>query len=575
MATVKMLQIKSTVSKALAYISRADATSDGVWVSTNAAVIDPTDYKAVATQFAETAERVGVSKQRRGSVLAHHVIQSFDPKDGMSAELAHRIGVQFAEKITGGTHEYMIATHLDKGHVHNHIILNPVNFETGKKIRVQKSTIGHFRDISDELCLAAGLRVLPKPERATGYSMRDIYRVLKGDSAKQFIRTEIDKAASRARDWTEFESILARAGIETSVRSGKNGTVSFREGTMNRPIRDFRLGAAYTESNIMARLSKSAVNMVGIDASMILKESKDTLTVSVPGTRRQLEMTVSKTQIVRHGRSLRIYVPSAQNHLLANTSGQHAKTVSTEGLYSYFSKPDLAEAEKRAGAMGLDKMTVGRWGNELKSLRELGERVNAKTRWINASGIDPAQAIESASKKLEEHHFRYQTTLVAAAEMTIDPQGDQKELRTLGAELRIMERNIATVKTDIRALTQLSSNEVKMSVGEQIANKAAARQRIEPASEHSALDISQRSARDDHERDRETPEHRAEIAQEHAAQTERLEDQQGDRETGQKPKDEPKKPLSLRERLAAKEAKIRSNRTNDEGRNDGVRGRGM
>lgn len=571
MAIVKMLQIKSTVSKALAYISRADATSDGVWVSTNAAVIDPTDFKAVAAQFEETAVRVGVSRPSKGSVLAHHVIQSFDPKDGMSAELAHRIGVQFAEKITGGSHEYMIATHLDKGHVHNHIILNPVNFETGKKIRVQKGTLGQFRNISDELCLAAGLRVLPKPERATGYSMRDIYRVLKGDSAKQFIRTEIDKAASRARDWTEFESILARVGIETTVRSGTTGTVSFREGTMNRPIRDFRLGVAYTESNIMARLSKSAVNMVGIDASMILKESKDTLTVSVPGTRRQLEMTVSKTQIVRHGRSLRIYVPSAQNHLLANTSGKHAKTVSTEGLYSYFSKPDLAEAEKRAGAKGLDKMTVGRWGNELKSLRELGERVNAKTRWINASGIDPAQAIQAAGKKLEEHHFRYQTTLVAAAEMTIDPQGDQKELRTLGAELRIMERNIATVKTDIRALTQLSSNEVKMSVGEQIANKAAARQRIEPASEHSSLDTSQRSAREDHERDRETPEQRAEIAQEQAGQRERLDDQQGDRETGRKPK----KPLTLRERLAAKEAKIKTNRTNNERRDDGSRGRGM
>lgn len=575
MATVKMLQIKSTVSKALAYISRADATSDGVWVSTNAAVIDPTDFKAVATQFAETAERVGVSKQRKGSVLAHHVIQSFDPKDGMSAELAHRIGVQFAEKITGGTHEYMIATHLDKGHVHNHIILNPVNFETGKKIRVQKNTIGQFRDISDELCLSAGLRVLPKPERATGYSMKDIYRVLRGDSAKQFIRTEIDKAASRARDWNEFESILARAGIEMSVRSGKNGTVSFREGTMNRPIRDFRLGVAYTESNIMARLSKSAVNMVGIDASMILKESKDTLTVSVPGTKRQLEMTVAKTQIVRHGRSLRIYVPSSQNHLLADASGKHAKTVSTDGLYSYFSKPDLAEAEKRAATMGLDKMTLSHWGSELKSLRELGERINAKTRWINEPSVDPVQAIQAAGKQLDDHHFRYQTTLVAAAELTINPQGDQKELRTLGAELRIMERDIATVKTDIRALTQLSSNEVKMSVGERIASKSAAAQSIEPARERNVLDNTQRSAQEDHERDRESPEHRVEMADEVAAQSERLTDQKNDREVGEKTKDDPKKPLTLRERLAAKEAKIRSNRTNEDGRSGGSRGRGM
>lgn len=575
MATVKMLQIKSTVSKALAYISRADATSDGVWVSTNAAVIDPTDFKAVATQFAETAERVGVSKPRKGSVLAHHVIQSFDPKDGMSAELAHRIGVQFAEKITGGTHEYMIATHLDKGHVHNHIILNPVNFETGKKIRVQKSTIGQFRDISDELCLSAGLSVLPKPERATGYSMKDIYRVLKGDSGKQFIRTEIDKAAVRASNWTDFEAILARSGIETSLRSGRNGTVSFREGTMKRPIRDFRLGAAYTEANIMARISKSAVNMVGIDASMILKESKETLTVSVPGTKRQLEMTVSKTQVVRHGRSLRIYVPSAQNHLLADVHGRHAKTVSTDGLYNYFSKPDLAEAEKRAGTMGLDKTTVSHWGSELKSLRELGERINAKTRWINESSVDPVQAIQTASKRLDEHHFRYQTTLVAAAEMTIDPQGDQKKLRTLGAELRIMERDIATVKTDIRALTQLSSNEVRMSVGERIASKTAVVQSVEPATERSVLDTTQRSTREDHERDREAPEHRVEMSDERAAQSERLEDQQSDREIAEKTKSEPKKPLTLRERLAAKEAEIRGERTNDEGRSGGSRGRGM
>lgn len=565
MAVVKMLQIKATVSKALAYISRPDATSDGVWVSTNAAVIDPTDYKAVADQFAETTARVGVSKQRRGGVLAHHMIQSFDPKDGMSAELAHRVGVQFAEKITGGQHEYMIATHLDKGHVHNHIILNPVNFETGHKMRVQRKTLSEFRSVSDELCLESGLRVLPKPERATGYSMKDLYRVLKGESGKEFIRTQIDKAAARATSWGDFESILGRSGIETSVRDGRNGTVSFREGSMQRPVRDFRLGVAYTENNIMARLSKTAVNMVGVDASMILKESKDTLTITVPGTYRKLEMTVAKRQVVRHGRALRIYVPSERNHVLADSSGKHAKTVNTAGLYEYFSKPDLAAAEKFAGSKGLDKAMVSHWGSELKSLRELGERINAKTRWISSAGTDPIQAIEAAGKKLSDHHFRYQTALVAASELTINPLGDKGEIRTLGAEMRIMEREMATVRTDIRALTQLSRNEVKMSVDERIENRTAnARSQANPVAERGIQEGSGRATREDHERDRETPAHKEQMADMQKSHDERVEESS-----------EPKKPLSLRERLAAKESQIRAKRTDDSGREDGPRGRGL
>lgn len=72
-AVVKLGQIKSTPAKALAYSARPDATSDGLWVSTNAAVIYPGDFKAVAQQFAPTAARVGVSAPREGSVLAHHV----------------------------------------------------------------------------------------------------------------------------------------------------------------------------------------------------------------------------------------------------------------------------------------------------------------------------------------------------------------------------------------------------------------------------------------------------------------------------------------------------------------------
>lgn len=468
MAVVKMGQIKSTVAKALAYIARPDATSDGLWVSTNAAVIDPGDFKAIARQFSDTVERVGVSAPRAGSVLAHHVIQSFDPKDGMSAELAHRIGVQLAERLTGGSHEYMIATHLDKGHVHNHIILNAVNFESGRKFRVQKSTIGSIRDLSDELCVAAGLSVLPKPERATGRTLHDTYRVLKGESAKEFLRTEIDKAAARASSWVELEAILARAGIETSLRGGRAGTVSFREITMGRPVRDYRLGAAYTEESIMARMSKSVVNMIGVDASMIVKETRDTITVTVPGTGRDLQLTVAKTQLVRRDRSLRIYVPAAEKHLLSDRKGNLARTVDTAGLYQYFSQPNLVDAAKHAKAKQLDAGIVAGWGASLSELRALSDRINAKTRWMQSDGSDAVSAIDKASAHLTEQHHAYQTTLVAVTELLADPAADPKELRVLSAELRIIERDLDTVKNDIRVLTKLTPEEGKTSLVERI-----------------------------------------------------------------------------------------------------------
>ena len=472
MAVVKMGQIKSTPAKALAYISRPDATADGIWVSTNAdTIIDPSDFKAVARQFDQTTKRVGVTASREGSVLAHHVIQSFDPKDGIDAATAHKIGVQLAEQITGGSHEYMIATHLDKGHVHNHIIFNAVNRDTGRKFRVQRDTIGSIRELSDGLCRAHKLSVLPVPERATGRSMADIYRVLKGESGKEFIRTEIDKAASRVSSWAEFEAVLGRAGVEVSTRGGRGGTLSFREVSMARAVRDYRLGAAYTEASIMARVSREVVNHVGVDASMVMKETAETLTVVVPGTRRQLHLTVAKSQVVRHGRALRLYVPANGRHQLSDGRGFLAQTVSTRGLYRWFTEPDLVGATHYAKSQDMTG-----FGSGLSELRALEARVNAKARWMRDehAGTGPRAALERARAFVAEQHFAYQTTLVATAELMATPGADASQIVGLQAQLRIMERHIDTAKADIHALTQLTKEETAMAVSERISTNMAA-----------------------------------------------------------------------------------------------------
>lgn len=554
MAVVKMGQIKSTPAKALAYISRPDATSDGVWVSTNAdTIIDPSDFKAVARQFAHTSETVGVSKPREGSVLAHHVIQSFDPKDGVDAATAHRIGVQLAEQITGGSHEYMIATHLDKGHVHNHIIVNAVNRETGRKLRVQRSTIGEIRDLSDALCKAEGLRVLPTPERATGRSFADIYRVLKGESAKQFIRTEIDKAAVKARSWVEFEATLARAGIETSTRGGRNGTLSFREVSMARPVRDHRLGVGYTEASIMARLTRQVVNQIGVDVSMVTKETSDTMTVVVPGTKRELHLTVAKTQVVRHGRALRLYVPANDEHLLSDRSGNLARTVKTDDLYQWFSRPDLDAVKTKQ----LGGQLAGQWGGRLSELRELQQRVNAKSRWMQERGVSVDDALARATTFVTDRHFAYQTTLVAATELMVTPGGDQKEVAALQAQLRLLEREIDTTRADIQSLTQLTKEETKMSVSNRIGAEAALqRQRIETEQQQRRREqAQQRVTRDVHAADAETGAQRENRDDERTDDALTADDAAQDRDGGTRS-------MSLQERIEMETNKLRER--NDE-----------
>lgn len=573
MAVVKMGQIKSTPAKALAYISRPDATDDGVWVSTNAhTIIDPSDFKAVARQFEQTAQRVGVSKPREGSVLAHHVIQSFDPKDGVDTATAHRLGVQLAEKITGGSHEYMIATHLDKGHIHNHIILNAVNRETGRKFRVLKSTIGSIRDMSDELCLAQGLSVLPKQERATGRSMADIYRVLKGESGKQFIRTEIDKAAIRAQSWGEFQAILGRAGVELSARGGQNGTLSFREISMPRPVRDYRLGAAYTEASIMARLSRQVVNQIGVDSSMVTQETRDTMTVIVPGTKRELHLTVAKTQVVRHGRALRIYVPANDEHRLSDAKGNLAHTVPTMGLYKWFSEPDIVGAlhHTKNSQMG---GSVGQWQTGLSDLRALEARVNAKARWMNESSNNtPDAAIERARAFVTERHFVYQTTLVAATELMVTPPSDPTELAGLQAQLRIIEREIDGAKHDIHELTKLTKEETVMGLSDRIHAQSKGAQdspeRMQQQQQQRQREqAAQRLSREVAAGDAETNTERAARADERTADAVTLDDAEQDRDGGTRS-------MSLQDRLEMETNKLRARnddreRTDTPTRNDG------
>ncbi len=160
MAVTKIKPIKSTLSKALDYIQNPDKTDGKMLVSSFGC-----SYETADIEFGFTLAQA-IDK---GSNLAHHLIQSFEPGE-VDYEKAHEIGKQLADAVTKGQHEYVLTTHIDKGHIHNHIIFCAVNFVDYHKYNSNKRSYYGIRNMSDKLCRETGLSVVVPGKGSKGKS---------------------------------------------------------------------------------------------------------------------------------------------------------------------------------------------------------------------------------------------------------------------------------------------------------------------------------------------------------------------------------------------------------------------
>ena len=170
MAVTKIKPIKSTLSKALDYIQNPDKTDEKLLVSSFGC-----SYETADIEFAFTLSQA----LDNGNNVAHHLIQSFEPSE-VDFEKAHEIGRQLADAVTKGQHEYVLTTHIDKGHVHNHIVFCAVNFVDHHKYVSNRRSYYGIRNISDRLCRENGLSVVV-PE--------------KGRKGKSYTEYQAEKAA--------------------------------------------------------------------------------------------------------------------------------------------------------------------------------------------------------------------------------------------------------------------------------------------------------------------------------------------------------------------------------------------
>lgn len=202
------------------------------------------DVDYVRNQFKATREIWGKS----GGIQAHHVIQSFKP-DEVDPQKANEIGLQLAEKLAKG-HEVAVYTHTDKDHIHNHIVINAVNYEDGRKFHAHgQEAIDRFREVSDELCKEHGLSIVEERSADVRYTLAEQSLLQKGESSwKDEIRTAIDSSKEQATSFEEFQERLKDKGVQATLR-GKNITYEHLES--NKKVRGSKLGLAYEKETIL------------------------------------------------------------------------------------------------------------------------------------------------------------------------------------------------------------------------------------------------------------------------------------------------------------------------------------
>ena len=155
MAVTKIKPVKSTLSKALDYIENPDKTDNQMLISSFGC-----SYETADIEFGYTLSQA----RDKGNNLAFHLIQSFAPGE-VDYQKAHEIGRQLADAVTKGQHEYVLTTHIDKGHIHNHIIFCAVNFVDHHKYVSNKRTYYGIRNMSDKLCRDNGLSAVVPGKR--------------------------------------------------------------------------------------------------------------------------------------------------------------------------------------------------------------------------------------------------------------------------------------------------------------------------------------------------------------------------------------------------------------------------
>ena len=428
--TVELNDIKS-LTNALRYIENPSKTSllekdkqlefpavvkDGRVVKQLVSTYGITDASTATEEFLLTkknaAQRRGTKElsdiQNPNRVLAHHIIQSFSPEDDLSPQEIHEIGRKTILELTGGQHEFVIATHMDKGHIHNHIIFNSTNSVTLNKFRWQKNTARSLFNISNKYADLAGAKIL-KERLWTNRKSYHAYR--KKNSFRYEIKSRLDFLLKHSTSLDDFK-VKARALDLVVDTSGKEIKYRLADRDQTRNVRDRTLSKKgnYSLDKISERV---LTNEVTFSVDEIKSEYKKM--VAERDDDFEMKITVEEWQVMEETKSgiylemefgIRnkgtILIPAHQVEKVED--GSYEIFIRKNDFY-YFVNPEHADknrymkGETVASQLSYDNgEMIVRKNPKISSLDQLVREYN----YLSAHGVTEGQQFDDLLSRFEE-----------------------------------------------------------------------------------------------------------------------------------------------------------------------------
>lgn len=476
MAVVKLGKpVKSNLdgpNGAMAYIIDPAKTDGGRLVSSNYERTG-TDHDALAEPMLDD-NRMSPRGIQRNSRLAYHIKMSFSPDDPVTPELVHRLGMEFARRITGDEYRFVVATHTDRHHLHNHIMVCAAGrYGDHLKAELPKDIIEQWRVIANEICAREGLSVifnpvtervarkmrdsgttrsddeealeqsqdtagktserniekpsrhvpqgdeLEPPERRYGMSMEEIYAAAKGQGVKDRLRILIDLTTNGAESFEDWKDMLDVQGVDVRVR-GSHLTYTVKDTGFR--IRDTKLGQAYDMTNIMAGLRRTPVIPLTFNRKLVARETDGKITVWLPGTHRRKKITFETRHLVDDGGStLRAFLPRDREQIILDRSNRFAGKTITRGLCQWFGEPTsrlepLATPERlplRYGVSPAQQRYYQAQARRLDRLADEAKALNAAIQWTRLAGGDGAKGLKMLRERVRESHDDLQSAVIA------------------------------------------------------------------------------------------------------------------------------------------------------------------
>lgn len=271
MATTSIWPINGNISKVIRYISNPDKTdSSAISNQDIQSLKDVMDYAVNPSKTEQqylvsginceptiARQQMIITKQRYDKLdgrTAYHAYQSFKPGE-TNPQTAHQIGTQFAQQLWGERFQVVVATHVDKEHIHNHFVINSVSFMDGKKFHSTcESYFGQMRAMSDQLCEQYGLSVIrdpPQDGRTTRSHAEWQAEQFDKPTWRGLVKQDVNEVINRSAVWSQFVTGLKEKGYE--IKTGVKH-IAVRPPGKERFIRLRSLGDDYSEESIRQRL---------------------------------------------------------------------------------------------------------------------------------------------------------------------------------------------------------------------------------------------------------------------------------------------------------------------------------